>query len=483
MKLKLNNYFTEPNFYFDNIDNCYKSKKKNNNVNFEFNVNQDDKYFFIFEYNCTQIPKILLKINNNIVSYNLIHTNTQTLDKHLSFSYEYGPIFLHKGINKFNLIGEGFFPDIYNIELNNYKNTLNIYPNIFQYNIKDFVIINSYNIYGGFFWHLNNYLICCYFCEKYNKIPIVNFNSSLFLNNTDVENKLIVSNNNWFFNYFNNHINIPYTIYNTLVNYTKKIKITNDNLERINNIDKNKLLEFKREAFTYFAKEFHSDKKNYNLVNKYFKFLPYIEEKVKLLKNVLYPEKYKLYPHLFKIIGIHYRGTDKIIEENALEQYPKHYKYYEILNIIKEKIKSLSNYEVIIAITTDEDAFIKYMLNNLDNKIVFYEESFRSSINSQNINSDFRGIPTRNIKYNPENLNEEDRKKYLLREKLINNSIHLGNKNISNFKKGLDCLIDCLMLSDADILYRSTGNFSLFCNLFNKDIDNLEVIKLNDIIN
>ena len=78
-------------------------------------------------------------------------------------------------------------------------------------------------------------------------------------------------------------------------------------------------------------------------------------------------------------------------------------------------------------------------------------------------------------------LKKEAEKKFLLRESLVNNSIHLGNKHVSNYKKGYDCLIDSLLLSDCNILYKSTGNFSMFCKLFNKKIDDLEVIQLNNI--
>ena len=58
--------------------------------------------------------------------------------------------------------------------------------------------------------------------------------------------------------------------------------------------------------------------------------------------------------------------------------------------------------------------------------------------------------------------------------------MHLGHKNISNYKKGIDCLIDALILEDCDILFKSKGNFSMFCKLFNKN-PNFEYIELNDL--
>ena len=58
---------------------------------------------------------------------------------------------------------------------------------------------------------------------------------------------------------------------------------------------------------------------------------------------------------------------------------------------------------------------------------------------------------------------------YKKRKLLIDNSIHLGNKNVSNYSKGLDCLLDCYMLEDVDILMKSKGNFSNFIEYFNQN--------------
>ena len=46
-----------------------------------------------------------------------------------------------------------------------------------------------------------------------------------------------------------------------------------------------------------------------------------------------------------------------------------------------------------------------------------------------------------------------------MKEKLINNSIHIGSKNVSNYKR-FDCILDALMLKECDIIYKSKGNFS-----------------------
>ena len=64
-----------------------------------------------------------------------------------------------------------------------------LYHSHYYYKISDFVLLECYNLYGGFYWHLNNYMIMCYFCEKYRKIPVVNFTSSTFINNSTLNFK------------------------------------------------------------------------------------------------------------------------------------------------------------------------------------------------------------------------------------------------------------------------------------------------------
>ena len=41
----------------------------------------------------------------------------------------------------------------------------------------------------------------------------------------------------------------------------------------------------------------------------------------------------------------------------------------------------------------------------------------------------------------------------------------MGSKNENNYKKGLDCLIDALIMDECDFLFKSKGNFSMFCKI------------------
>lgn len=482
MSLNLSKILNKSQFTYDKINKCYSANEQNINLNFPINVIEDNLYFFSIEYTSIEKPKLKLLINNNLVSSDFLQIKTYINNRHLTFRYEFGPNNFTEGVLNFEIKCEGNFPNIYSIDFYKVNKSLNHFSNIYPYNINDFILVESFNLYGGFYWHLNNYLLCSYLCEKYNKIPIVNFYSPLFLNNTDMENKLVITNNNWFFNYFQSSTNLPYTLYNTLLNWKKKINLTPKLLSHINNVKKDILLIFNKDIFSIISKDFHSNEDNTDIMKKYFKFLPHINKKIDEIKKITYPSNYFINPKLYKFIGIHYRGTDKISEPNLKEGYPKHYKYKDVYNLLLNKIKTIKNYEVYIIITTDEEQFLNYMIDKFGHKIIYYNNSYRSKINSENINTNFLDIPSRNVKFDYNILNEDKKDKYKQRELLIKNSIHLGTKKLSNYKKGLDCILDVLLLSDVDILYKSTGNFSLFVKLFNKNIKNLEIHNLNNIL-
>lgn len=494
IKLDLNSIFSSKNIYYlqnfiyDNLRECYRPKVKNASIKFKVDIDISGKYFVAIKYNSKKKPKLSLELNSLLLSNDLLKHKTETYDKLLNFRQELGPINILQKENIFNLSSDGFFPDIYQIEIYTYQKE-SIIKNPYCYKLSDFILIESYNIHGGFYWHLNNYMICCYFCEKYNKIPIVNFTNSLFMNNTVREDHFLINNTNWFYNYFEQIADIPYTVYNTLISYPykkeideniiKNIELNNDNLgydqEAI-------LLNFTRSAFHYMADDFHSNKADYRyIIEKYIKPLPHIKTILQEIKTNLFPKP----NNNIKLFGIHYRGTDKIAEHNALEQNPKHHNYETILKFIlkkeKEYIEKNTEKTIYYVVSSDEKPFIDYLKKNIEgNKLIYYEEGSRSNIKTSGIETNFTEIPGRNIQININKLTPSQLIKYKNRESLINNSMHLGHKNMSNYKKGIDSLIDALILEDCDLLFKSKGNFSMFCRLFNRNPE-FEYIELNDL--
>jgi hypothetical protein len=483
-----NNPFYQNNFIYDKLRQCYRPNEKNAKIKFKLDIEEPGLYFFAIKYNSKLRPKLSLELNSSLLSNDLLKHKTETYDKLLNFRQELGPINIKQKENIFNLVSEGIFPDIYQIEIYTY-NKESIIKNPYHYKLSDFILIESYNIHGGFYWQLNNYMICCYFCEKFNKIPIVNFTNSLFMNNTVREDFLVIDNSNWFYNYFEQYAKIPYSVYNSLISYPYKKEIDIDMIKSfenntIENIENNNLhlLNFTRNAFTYMADEFHGKKADYrHIIEKYMIPLPHV-------KNILSDIKLNFFPKQNpknKLFGIHYRGTDKIAEHNALEQNPKHHTYEKILNFIlktEENYKNNKDIEnIYYVVSSDEKPFIDFLKKNIDsNKLIYYEEGSRSEIKTSGIDTNFTDIPGRNIQIDVNRLTQSQLIKYKNRDTLINNSMHLGHKNMSNYKKGLDSLIDALILEDCDVLFKSKGNFSMFCRLFNKNLD-FSYYELNDI--
>ena len=207
MKLNLSEILTEPLFKFNVLKNCYECQQRYKYLTFDFLLPIEESQTLIMiaiTYNSYTKPNLLLKINSKLVHTNFLNQPTQSHDKIMCLRMEAGPYLMFQGTNKIELWSGNLFPDIYNIEIYPYVKNRNQTISTFSYKMSDFVYLNTYNIYGGFFWHLNNFLMLCYLCRKFNKIPVVNFNRGLFVNNTSLENNLIQCNENWFFNYFNN---------------------------------------------------------------------------------------------------------------------------------------------------------------------------------------------------------------------------------------------------------------------------------------
>ena len=456
--------------------------EQNFTLRFEHIVHKKQKYFFILRYNSSIKPNISLKINNIIVSNNLLEINTMSHNKLISFNVQLGPFLLKEGNNNIIFMCKGTFPLLYNLEISDKPKIINtrfIINDYFKLRMSDFILLDNYNTYGGFYWHIYNYIVCNMIGDKFNKIPIINFNGSLYLSNTD-EFGLIHNNTNWFYNYFNYNLDIPYTAINTVINFPNRINFVKKNIKECDTKSDDYIYYFNYDSFgdfNYLSLQMtFADKKKY--IQSKIKILPYIQEIIFNIKKKIFPE---LKPNQ-KFIGIHYRGTDKVEEGTYDEEHPIHYNYEIVYKILNEKIIDLNKIEetdVYVVITTDEIPFLEYIKEKLGNKIIHYQEGNRSNINTSGLNYNFQQTPTRDKIYDKRALHGSARQELILKERLINNSIHMGSKHLSNYKKGLDCIIDVLMLQECDIIYKSKGNFSNFCTYLNTN-PNLEVIELHE---
>lgn len=123
-----------------------------------------------------------------------------------------------------------------------------------------------------------------------------------------------------------------------------------------------------------------------------------------------------------KMIGVHYRGTDKISEAPRTE-------YSAVLNRMNEFKDG------IFFIASDEDSFIKSAVQTFGSRVVFCNHK-RSQDSAP---------------------------------------IHLHPDNFSGEQIGEEALIDCLLLSRCQILIRTASNLSIASGFFNPQIRVIEV--------
>ncbi len=128
------------------------------------------------------------------------------------------------------------------------------------------------------------------------------------------------------------------------------------------------------------------------------------------------PSRSKFKDHF--VIGVHYRGTDKVLEGPRLEYYKVAASVFQY--VIDYKLKDFKVY-----IATDESEFLKFM-KSLFGPRVLYIPAFRSVTHE----------PT-----------------------------HLVNNN--PYRQGEEALMDCLLLSHCQVLFRTTSNLSLWSTYFN----------------
>jgi hypothetical protein len=134
--------------------------------------------------------------------------------------------------------------------------------------------------------------------------------------------------------------------------------------------------------------------------------------------------------HGEKLIGVHYRATDKfnseaesISPENACVK-------------IREVILKLHTNKIKIFVATDSTSFLQLMKNSFGSKVIAFD--MKRSQDNQPIHTD---------------------------------------REVNGYTKGQMALLDCLMLSKCDLLIRTSSNLSNVSMLFNPTVP---VVRLNN---
>ncbi len=163
----------------------------------------------------------------------------------------------------------------------------------------------------------------------------------------------------------------------------------------------------------------------HSLIKKYFHIQPRIQTKIDSILEKEFSGSY--------VIGVHYRGTDKISEAPRVP-------YEKVVEEIDKVIASLSlseknNYRVYVA--TDEAAFLDYVKPLYEDKLIYLCDAARSTT----------GAP-----------------------------VHL-DRGYNRYLVGENALMDSILLSKTNIIIRTSSNLSRWSTYFNPDLPVIELSK------
>lgn len=185
----------------------------------------------------------------------------------------------------------------------------------------------------------------------------------------------------------------------------------------------NGVLECSYEVYKHVITEgfFLSREEGFQLIQKYIHLKPEIQKALDQFVNKKFKDHF--------VIGVHFRGTDKIVEWRRSS-------YEEVYKGLKKILSGLSSAQkkkLKIFIATDEQPFIDYMEKKLPRQIIY----------ADNVRSPDPQTP-------------------------LHHSNQLFN---SNYQKGKEALLDCLLLSKCQILLRPNSCFSWASTLFNPTME------------
>ena len=302
------------------------------------------------------------------------------------------------------------------------------------------LILTNYNNDGGFFWQLYNVLNHLCVCRQQGFAPVVLFHTGLYLEQRPefTQTMVVRDQHNWF-NHFFHPVNetqqddtfwIKYMKANTVPTYRH-----NKDISPVMLFNKATLNSIPRSVGLY-TSMWHQN----------IQVLPHIQLKVDRFKA----EQWK---GAREIIGLHFRGTDKLPSAESNEDDPLHVEYDFCYSLLKKHLAK----DVVFFIATDEQPFVDFLKEK--NLPMTSTNSLRSSVNTSGLFTNVStSMCTKGKAQNAVCQQFND---------LIDQSIHRGFPDASKYTKGEDVLIDVLLLSNCTTFYRSRGNVSNFIGYIN----------------
>lgn len=206
------------------------------------------------------------------------------------------------------------------------------------------------------------------------------------------------------------------------------------------------------------SSQFFSYADNFELANKYFfkyfKFDEKITNKVYKFVDIFINKK---------VLGLHYRGTDK----NKVN-WIAHISINEFIKIIDYHL-SKNNYDIIF-ISTDDNNFISLMKEKYANDYVieYYDELKNISGENNSIHLNRLKIIENKIKEIKKNINDRD--KMIVLENNLKEETQLNNLQLENV------IVNSFILSKCDCVIKTHSQISAYSKIFNP---NLEIYRVN----
>jgi hypothetical protein len=317
------------------------------------------------------------------------------------------------------------------------------------------LIIRCYNEEGGAFWHLHNCVLAAHTAAVYNLQLIVLFDTGFYVEKNEKHAKRHFPNaegGNWFDYFF-------HPLGESLQSVKEGIFSHNAGGGRpsfrsfgravgVKSIARGEILEFDRSTF----ESVHADQVPFATV-----FRTYCQPRVYVQQLVTdYMEKNMARGWT---IGVHWRGTDKYGDGNDDEDGPKHFEYEWMGRTIQEAYDACNadpgKGQVNIFICTDEQPFLTYMKSAFGDafgNVVHATKALRSDTDTGGLH--LAGHLCSN-EHDYSTISDCKRLKALR-----GTSVHRGMPDASAFQKGLDVILDVLLLSRCDQLFLSRGNVS-----------------------
>ncbi len=311
------------------------------------------------------------------------------------------------------------------------------------------LVIRCYNEEGGMFWHLHNLIMAGYVASKYNMQLAVVFDRGYYVEKNPKflkeHMKYVTDDSNWFHYYFE-------SLGETLPEVSRKLS-RNRHFPSFGSVTKGgkrirkgAILEFTRKTFESLNSQLPHDMPWKNLFETFAQRRPHVSEaqRAYFSKNM---------EGAFNI-GIHWRGTDKYSDANDDEDGPRHFEYTWMSNLIRQHITNLSGTvraNLRIFVCTDESQFVDHM-RAVFKDVVHFTGAIRSTANTGGLHLDGSACRTDHDYATIDSCKQ-------IRQ-MQGTSVHRGHFDKSSYVKGLDVILDVLLLAQCSQLFLSRGNVS-----------------------